>query len=428
MLSLSRGQKQALPDGLLQRPLTFTLKFQNPANLVLDAGLFGVDAQDQLSDDRYFCFFNQPESPEKALKLLPAQGSETARFQVELSRLPETIHKLVFTVSIDGHGTMKDLPSGSIELHAEGQVQHRFEVSGSDFDQEKAVILLEVYRKNGWRMGAVGQGFSGGLADLLKAYGGQEAEETPPPPPAPKVQLNKAVDLEKKVQSHPKGQKLVSLVKTVNGTLEKKGLSDLTAAVVMAMDATGSMQKAYRSGLVQSVVDRLGVLAMRLDDDGKLETWFHCREHLRTPDITLDTLDGYVARTVLDTNGKFVQPFGSANNEPPIMKALIERHKNSRQPVLIVFISDGGVKLSGEIRDLIVEAAHFPIFWMFVGLAGQNYGVLEKLDDLPNRVVDNADFFAIDDLEHITDEELYGRLLNEFPGWLGQARRQNIVQ
>ena len=59
-----------------------------------------------------------------------------------------------------------------------------------------------------------------------------------------------------------------------------------------------------------------------------------------------------------------------------------------------------------------------PIFWQFVGIGGSDYGILEELDTMKKRVVDNADFFAIDNIDALSDEELYEKLLNEFPKWL----------
>jgi tellurite resistance protein TerA len=85
----------------------------------------------------------------------------------------------------------------------------RFPWSGADFGDEKAVIVAELYRRDGtWRFGAVGQGFNGGLSALLAHFGGSEAAPTPAAAPspapaaaavptAPKVSLSK-VTLEKR--------------------------------------------------------------------------------------------------------------------------------------------------------------------------------------------------------------------------------------
>ncbi|WP_292849687.1 VWA domain-containing protein [Nostoc sp. NMS8] len=94
---------------------------------------------------------------------------------------------------------------------------------------------------------------------------------------------------------------------------------------------------------------------------------------------------------------------------------------------MIVFLSDGGVTDEQGIKNSVIDAAKSPIFWQFVGLGGSNYGILERLDTMGDRIVDNADFFHVDDLGKITDEQLYERLLNEFPGWMKQARLRGIL-
>jgi hypothetical protein len=97
-------------------------------------------------------------------------------------------------------------------------------------------------------------------------------------------------------------------------------------------------------------------------------------------------------------------------------------------PTYIIFFSDGGVDKTKKISKLLIQCAKAPIFWQFVGLGNSDYGVLQKLDDLRGRVVDNADFFALDDIDSVTDAELYDRLLNEFPGWLKQVRAKGILR
>jgi hypothetical protein len=52
---------------------------------------------------------------------------------------------------------------------------------------------------------------------------------------------------------------------------------------------------------------------------------------------------------------------------------------------------------------------------------------LEKLDTMEGRTVDNAGFFALDDIDTVDDQELYRRLLSEFPDWLLAAKSARIV-
>ncbi|RYD24531.1 MAG: tellurium resistance protein, partial [Verrucomicrobiaceae bacterium] len=115
-------------------------------------------------------------------------------------------------------------------------------------------------------------------------------------------------------------------------------------------------------------------------------------------------------------------------NEPPVIQEIMERYRHSKLPAYVIFISDGGVSSTGrEIARLLTEASSLPIFWQFVGIGGANYGVLEKLDTMGGRVVDNCGFFALDDIRSVSEQELYERLLHEFPQWLQAARAKNIL-
>ena len=66
-------------------------------------------------------------------------------------------------------------------VNVAGKLQ--LDLSGKDFQSERAVILIEIYRKDVWRLGVVASGFNGGLGDLLKAYGGEEAKPKQNPVP-----------------------------------------------------------------------------------------------------------------------------------------------------------------------------------------------------------------------------------------------------
>lgn len=187
----ARGQKGKLADLGCGQAFTVELDVQAPG-MAVDVSCFGLNAQDRLSDDRYMVFYNQLASPEGAVRLELGAG---ARFAIDLDRLPQTIAKLVFVAAIDGVQTMRALGPSSLVLGS----ALRFPWSGADFGDEKAVIVAELYRRDGaWRFGAVGQGFNGGLSALLAHFGGTEAAPAPAPVPvAPKVSLSK-VTLEKR--------------------------------------------------------------------------------------------------------------------------------------------------------------------------------------------------------------------------------------
>ncbi|RKN08998.1 TerD family protein [Streptomyces radicis] len=178
-----RGRKARLSDLTLGTDLYVGVQIAGPG-LVFDISCFGLDQAEQLSDDRYFIFYNQPKSPEESLQLLGAQAGDTESFRVTLDSVPASIDRLAFTASIDGDGTMAQVGPGYLRIVAGGDEVARYAFDGSEFTTERAVMLGDFYRKDGWRFAAVGQGFDGGLAALLRHFGGEVAEEEPPAPAA----------------------------------------------------------------------------------------------------------------------------------------------------------------------------------------------------------------------------------------------------
>ena len=129
------------------------------------------------------------------------------------------------------------------------------------------------------------------------------------------------------------------------------------------------------------------------------------------------------------SGGGIVPGLGYDNNEPVVMKPILDDCKGANDiPTLVLFVTDGGIDKDRDIQKLLVEASSFPIFWQFIGLGGSSYGVLEKLDTMTGRKVDNAGFFAIDDFQKITDAQLYDRMLSEFPLWLEKVKSMGILR
>lgn len=176
-----RGHKAKISDLTPGTDLYVGVQIAGPG-LTFDISCFGLDANEQLSDDRYFIFFNQPKSPEESIQLLGAQAGDTESFRVTLDRVPANIHKLSFTATLDGAGQMAQVGPGYIRIVAGGEEVVRYAFTGSEFTTERAVMLGDFYLKDVWRFAAVGQGFDGGLDALLKNFGGEVAEEAPAAP------------------------------------------------------------------------------------------------------------------------------------------------------------------------------------------------------------------------------------------------------
>ncbi|MFI0237361.1 TerD family protein [Streptomyces sp. NPDC016845] len=176
-----RGHKAKISDLTAGTDLYVGVQITGPG-LTFDISCFGLDAEERLSDDRYFVFFNQPKTPEESVQLLGAQAGDTESFRVTLDKIPATVHKLSFTATIDGAGQMSQVAPGYIRIVAGGEEVARYSFHGGEFSTERAVMLGDFYLKDVWRFAAVGQGFDGGLDALLKNFGGEVAEEEPAAP------------------------------------------------------------------------------------------------------------------------------------------------------------------------------------------------------------------------------------------------------
>lgn len=175
-----RGHKARISDLTAGRDLYVGVQMDGPG-LSFDISCFGLDADERLSDDRYFIFFNQPKSPEESLQQLGAQAGDSESFRVTLDSIPQQIKRLSFTAALDGAGQMSQVRSGYIRIVAGGEEVARYAFDGSEFSTERAVMLGDFYFKDVWRFAAVGQGFDGGLEALLRNFGGEVLEEETAP-------------------------------------------------------------------------------------------------------------------------------------------------------------------------------------------------------------------------------------------------------
>ena len=357
-----------------------------------DTCVFMLNAQGKVSGDNDFIFFNNLSSPDGAVKLTP--GTQQSSVHIELNRVSPAVQKIALTLVIDGSDTITGLQQ--LSLQAPGIASFDPETAGRS---EKAIIVAEVYRHNGnWKLRALGQGFNGGLEPLAISYGVDVS--SPAPTPAPQPSTAPTISLEKKLEKQ--APRLVSLAKKATVSLTKHKLNTLQASVAFVLDASGSMTGEFSRGHVQSVLDRIAVLAVQFDDDGEMDLWGFARWEL---------LPG----------------LGGTNNEPPVMEEIVDYYRDSKLPVYIVFITDGGISKTKAIKDAIRRSANYPIFWKFVGLGGSNYGILKNLDDFTDRKIDNTHFFAMDNFATVSDEALYDNLLEEFRTWIDEAKLKNIL-
>ena len=154
---------------------------------------------------------------------------------------------------------------------------------------------------------------------------------------------------------------------------------------------------------------------MEFDDNHTMEVWIFENGFHRLPDINLNNFYGYVQNEIVRKYSM------GGTNYAPVMKDIYKRYiqeEPAKLPNYIVFITDGDNADHADTNKIIKEAAKHPIFWQFVGVGNASFNYLQKLDDMRDRYVDNADFFAVSDASRIT----YDDLLNEYPGWISNPK------
>lgn len=258
MITLQKGQKMKFNDLTTDGRLTVTVNTQMK-NGEADVTCFGVDGAGKLSDDRYFVFYNQLQSPEGAIKMQTA--AETTTFTIDLNRLPAGIQKLVLTMAVD-NGAMNQLNNGNLRFRGDTN-EGSYTFLGSDFTNEKAVILAEIYQKdNLWRLSVVASGFNGGLSALLAFFGGEEiapsAPEPPkqPEPPKGPISLKKTGDTHKISLSKNNQQIHVNL--NWNNEAKKSGFFGLKTAAIDLDLACMYRLKTGEQGVIQALGQSFG--------------------------------------------------------------------------------------------------------------------------------------------------------------------------
>lgn len=147
-----------------------------------DVSVLLLDKDGRLRSDDDIVFYNQPVALGGAVHLRDKIGPEaevstatsTDMITLELDDVPDDVVSIVFAASLDlGLGvTFGELATITLRLQRSSDAQDllTFPIEGAS--TETAMVFGEFYRRNTeWRVRAVGQGYDGGLAALIRAHG-----------------------------------------------------------------------------------------------------------------------------------------------------------------------------------------------------------------------------------------------------------------
>ena len=206
---------------------------------------------------------------------------------------------------------------------------------------------------------------------------------------------------------------------------DKCSLVNHKARVALVFDRSGSARQYYKNGTIQAILERVFPIALEWDDNGAMDCWIFDDDFVRLPEVTMDNYYDYVDKEI----SKY--KFGGTKYSPvieDIMKKYLEEDPQSL-PNYVLFITDGDNFDKRKTTESVIESANYPIFWQFVGLGIGPFDYLEKLDDMGNRYVDNADFFMVsNEKDFYTNDAIYQFLLNEYPSWLENPKVKDLIE
>jgi len=187
-VSLQKGQKVDLTKsnpGLTKILIGLgwdTNKYDGSADFDLDAAAFLLGESGKVNNDADFIFYNNLKDASGSVvhlgdNLTGEGDGDDEQLKIELSKVPQNISKISFTVTINDAEARKQnfgqVSNAFIRVcnGETGAELIRYDL-GEDFSVETAVVVAELYR-NGteWKFNAIGSGFHGGLEALCKNFG-----------------------------------------------------------------------------------------------------------------------------------------------------------------------------------------------------------------------------------------------------------------
>ena len=254
---------------------------------------------------------------------------------------------------------------------------------------------------------------------------------------------------------------LIDLEKKVEISLAKKNLINEMAQISIVLDISISMRHLFNSGIIQHALERFLALGMKMDFDKKIDVFLFGTNAHQAVSCTPQNYKNFADKEIL---GRF--RLEDSTRYAPVMQKVVENYLGyfdnnvttetitqpkkgffgklfglteevtvekripfePKDPSLVFFITDGDNHDRQETIRVINKASDKPIFWQYLGIGDSDFSFLRQLDEMEGRYIDNANFQQINDLQKISDEELYDRILSEYPSWLTLARSKGIIK
>jgi len=187
-VSLQKGQKVSLTkDNPGLKKVVVGLgwdvnAFDTGGDFDLDAAAFLLNDTGKVGSSSDFVFYGNLSHPSGSVvhqgdNLTGVGDGDDEQIKIDLSKVPDNITKIAFTVTIYEPEQRKQnfgqVENAFIRIYNEetGEEMLRYDL-GEDFSIETAAVFGELYKSGSeWKFNAIGSGFQGGLAALCANFG-----------------------------------------------------------------------------------------------------------------------------------------------------------------------------------------------------------------------------------------------------------------
>ena len=191
-VNLQKGQRASLDNSMKMALVGLGWdpnKYDGGYDFDLDASAFILGANGKVVSDDDFVFYNNPDWHDHTVWSTgddrsggnSAEGDDEQIF-IDFTKIPDYVSKIAITVTIhEAAERRQNFGQVSNAYVRVAKVENEFDTNGEtviqfdleeEFSIETALVVCEIYRKNGqWKFNAAASGYQGGLEQLCRVYG-----------------------------------------------------------------------------------------------------------------------------------------------------------------------------------------------------------------------------------------------------------------
>ncbi|MEV0688200.1 VWA domain-containing protein [Nocardia sp. NPDC050378] len=377
-----------------------------PAGTPADVSALLVAADGKVRTDNDLVFYNHPSQDGVSVSGMTVTA--------ELSRVPRDVDKIIIVASAD------PLHPGAVFTAAplltlKPATAPELEFKAPDFTAGETVVLLaEIYRRgDSWKVRAVGQGYSSGLAGLATDFGvtvDDNPSSTPPPTRGATQPAPSSVELTKVANQAPA---LLAPARQAGQVLSRSGLTSYRAAVYLVLDHDYDMKDLYESFAIQAFAERVLALSVNLDDDGVVPVIFSGEQEPFLEEISLTNYRGKIGQLHTQVDWGW-------GNVTQAMRRIVNHYQESgsSDPVFAIVQVGSEPYDKAEIRSLLQNTASLGVFWLFVGFGRGKLAFYKNLNASTSATFTNVAFYdAGKNPGAVPGEQFYAGLVEAFGVW-----------